>query len=150
MAPTGVPISSPQGDAAWNASGSTILALSSSNVRGGSTTPTYIRQLADDHPVKRNENVFAFSVGCAGLELSQLISFVVAPGGIADVGAQLYHLATGTLERDVLGCDTDCFTRGHSSEKAISPSIQPASIRLQNGRAHNAALQSTPTAGRKT
>lgn len=74
--------------------------------------PTYIQQLDDDHPVKRNENVFAFSLGCASLELSQLISFVVAPGGIADVGAQLYHLSTGALDHDHASCENGCLYSG--------------------------------------
>ncbi len=86
--------------------------------------PSYIRQLADNDPVKRNENVFAFSVGCASLELSQLISLVIAPGGIADVGPQLYHLSTGSLDRDGASCESDCLYAGPllgSGDQAIDP-----------------------------
>ena len=86
--------------------------------------PSYIRQLRDDHPAKRNENVFAFSVGCAGLELSQLVSLIAAPGGIADVGPQLYHLSTGSLERDGAGCLNQCFFAGPllaQGDRAIDP-----------------------------
>jgi hypothetical protein len=86
--------------------------------------PSYVRQLRDDHPTKRNENVFAFSVGCAGLELSQLVSLIAAPGGVADVGAQLYHLSTGSLERDDADCLSDCFFAGRllaRGDRAIDP-----------------------------
>lgn len=89
--------------------------------------PSYIKQLADDHPVKRNENVFAFSVGCAGLELSQLISLVAAPAGISDVGAQLYHLKTGTLENDDTGCEARCFFSGPLLAKG-DLSVDPTGI----------------------
>lgn len=86
--------------------------------------PSYIQQLDDDHPVKRNENVFAFSLGCASLELSQLVSLVVAPGGIADVGAQLYHLSTGVLEHDRAGCENGCLYSGPLLGKGDS-SVDP-------------------------
>jgi hypothetical protein len=70
--------------------------------------PSYIGRLADDDPLRRNENVFAFSLGCASLEIAQLISMVAAPGGIADYGAQMYHLATGAVDHDDRRCDARC------------------------------------------
>lgn len=70
--------------------------------------PRYIERLPDDHPIKRNENVFAFSMNCAGLELNQFLSMVVAPGGVADFGAQTYHLATGAVDLDPAGCRPGC------------------------------------------
>src|SRR3954469_13306697 len=41
--------------------------------------PDYIDRLPDDHPIKRNENVFAFAMSCASLEMVQFLSMVVAP-----------------------------------------------------------------------
>ena len=70
--------------------------------------PSYIKRLADDDPLRRNENVFAFSLGCASLEIAQFISMVVAPAGIAEYGAQMYHLATGALDHDERTCDARC------------------------------------------
>lgn len=70
--------------------------------------PRYIQGLPSDHPLRRNENVFAFSVGCAGMELAQFVCMVAAPGGIADPGPQHYDLATGTVNREDDGCEPTC------------------------------------------
>jgi hypothetical protein len=70
--------------------------------------PHYIEHLADEDPLRRNENVFAFSVCCAGLEIGQFLSMVVAPAGISSYGAQMYHFALGSLERDEGACDNRC------------------------------------------
>lgn len=70
--------------------------------------PTYIEGLPADHQIRRNENVFGFSMACAGLELAQFICMVTAPSGIADPGAQHYNLTTGTLVRDESTCSDGC------------------------------------------
>lgn len=70
--------------------------------------PHYIAGLPDDHPLKRNENVFAFSMAVASLEVLQFLSMVVAPLGIADPGAQMYHFVTGGLDVEHGGCDANC------------------------------------------
>ena len=74
--------------------------------------PSYIQRLAADDPLRRNENVFAFSLGCASLEISQFLSMVISPAGIANHGAQMYHMTTGALERDRLDCDPHCLYSG--------------------------------------
>lgn len=70
--------------------------------------PSYLAGLPDDHPIKRNENVFPFSMAAAANEVLQLLTAVVAPGGVGDVGAHLYHFATGTLDRHEDGCTPRC------------------------------------------
>jgi molybdopterin-synthase adenylyltransferase len=70
--------------------------------------PDYIKRLPDDHPIKRNENVFAFALSCAGLEIGQFLSMVIAPSGIADYGAQNYHLVTGTIDHEEADCEPTC------------------------------------------
>jgi hypothetical protein len=70
--------------------------------------PEYIERLPNDHPIKRNENVFAFSMGCAALEVGQLLSMIVAPSGVSDYGAQNYHFVSGTIDLDTRGCNADC------------------------------------------
>jgi ThiF family protein len=74
--------------------------------------PDYIERLPDDHPMKRNENVFAFAMSCAGLEFNQFLAMVVAPGGVADYGAQNYHLVSGTIDRDERDCRDGCLFSG--------------------------------------
>lgn len=70
--------------------------------------PTYIAGLPRDHPARRNENVFAFGLADASLEVLQLVSMSVAPSGVADVGAQTYHLSTGWIDTDERACEPRC------------------------------------------
>lgn len=74
--------------------------------------PDYIERLPDNHPIKRNENVFGFAMACASLEFNQFLSLVVAPGGVSDVGAQHYHLSSGAIDRDERGCREGCLFSG--------------------------------------
>jgi molybdopterin-synthase adenylyltransferase len=102
--------------------------------------PDYIERLADDHPIKRNENVFAFAMSCAGLEMNQFIAMVVAPAGVSDYGAQTYHLSSGTLARDESDCRDGCLFSDrllgegdHAGIEATGPHQQP-SPRERNAR----------------
>jgi molybdopterin/thiamine biosynthesis adenylyltransferase len=70
--------------------------------------PSYIAGLPSDHPMRRKENVFVFSVAAAAAELTQFITMAAAPAGVSDTGAHLYHLATGTLDRREEGCRPGC------------------------------------------
>jgi molybdopterin/thiamine biosynthesis adenylyltransferase len=60
--------------------------------------PSYISGLPDDHHVRRNENVFAFSLSAASFEILQMLTMTIAPCGIANVGEQMYHLVPGFLD----------------------------------------------------
>lgn len=70
--------------------------------------PTYIESLPDGHPVRANENVFAFSLAAASLELMQFIALVVGPAGVHNYGAQTYHAAVGTIDREASLCEPWC------------------------------------------
>lgn len=70
--------------------------------------PSYLARLDEDHPIKRNENVFPFSAATAAAETLHLLNAVLAPGDIGDVGAHLYHFTTGTLDRRTAGCRPGC------------------------------------------
>ena len=70
--------------------------------------PSYLAGLDEDHPVRRNENVFPFSAAAAASETLQLLSAIIAPGGVGDTGAHLYHFATGTLDRQIDDCQPGC------------------------------------------
>jgi hypothetical protein len=70
--------------------------------------PTYLAQLPDDSPLKRNENVFAFSAAAAAEQVLAALRMIVTPAGIADAGAQTFHFALGTVDFDSRGCDSGC------------------------------------------
>jgi hypothetical protein len=75
---------------------------------GNFDDPHYIAGLPYDHPMRRNENVFGFSMAAASLEVLQLLSMLVAPLGVSNPGAQMYHFVTGSLDTDLAGCRASC------------------------------------------
>ncbi len=74
--------------------------------------PAYVQGLPLDHPVRGNQNVFAFSMSAASLEVLQLLSMAIAPGGHGDIGAQNYHFVTGDIDVDDRRCEPNCFYSG--------------------------------------
>jgi hypothetical protein len=83
-------------------------ALVAADQRGDLEDPRYLESLPDDHPAKANENVFAFSLAVASLELMQWIMLIIAPLGLSSAGPQNYHLTTGSIEIGPTTCDQDC------------------------------------------
>jgi hypothetical protein len=69
---------------------------------------TYIEGLHDGHPLRANENVFAFSLAVGSLELLQLIALVIAPAGLGARWAQTFHYPVGVLDVDSRPCDAGC------------------------------------------
>jgi hypothetical protein len=114
--------------------------------------PDYIERLPDDHPAKRNENVFAFAMSCASLEMNQFLSMVVAPGGVSDYGGQTYHLASGTLTRDESDCRDECLFSGrllgrgdHAGIDATGPHQVAVAARAQRARLQRKPLRRAAT-----
>lgn len=71
--------------------------------------PKYIEGLPSDHPLKARENVFAFSMSCASLQVLQMLSLVVAPLGLSNPGSQMYHFVGSFMEEPKFGqCDPTC------------------------------------------
>lgn len=71
--------------------------------------PSYIEQLPKDHASRRNENVFGFSMACAAQQFLQLIAYIVAPLGMANLGSQHYHFVGGFAEEPTYPtCDDAC------------------------------------------
>lgn len=60
--------------------------------------PSYIANLPADHPIRRNQNVIAFSMAVASLEVLQMLMMVIRPSNIGDVGQQSYHFVPGRME----------------------------------------------------
>jgi hypothetical protein len=75
--------------------------------------PSYIEGLDADHPLRAGQNVFAFSMACASLQVLQMLSLVVAPPGQSNPGAQLYHFVGGYMEdADRKPCEPTCLFPG--------------------------------------
>lgn len=74
--------------------------------------PDYIRGLSKGSSPDVHENVFAFASHLASMEVLQLLSLVLAPGGISNVGQQTYHFVTGRLDADPLPrCKEHCYVK---------------------------------------
>ncbi len=71
--------------------------------------PTYIKGMTDKSVVKNGENVFAFSSHVASMEVLQFLSLFVVPGGISDIGQQIYQMSLGTIEKENKVCNANCF-----------------------------------------
>jgi hypothetical protein len=71
--------------------------------------PEYIKGLPKAHPLKTRENVFAFSMSCASLQMLQMLALTLAPLDQPNPGAQLYHFVGGIMESPEFGkCHPNC------------------------------------------
>lgn len=70
--------------------------------------PRYIRFADQDGLPPSGENVFAFAASAASAELTQFLTMAVAPGGIADHGAQRFSFKLGTTELVQDACQDGC------------------------------------------
>jgi molybdopterin-synthase adenylyltransferase len=104
--------------------------------------PEYIKGLPKNSPLSASENVFAFSANVASLEVLQLLSMVIAPQGIADIGSQNHHFVTGELDVDTHSCTESCLYSGRLLARAdhagliVTGAHQAAEV----GRAERAAI----------
>jgi len=71
--------------------------------------PGYIRNLPQDHPARRNENVFPFAASVAAFESLQLVALIVPTPGRRNPGAQIYRFIPANLDRDLGGCKPSCY-----------------------------------------
>jgi len=111
--------------------------------------PRYIAGLPPDHPIKAKENVFAFSMSAASLEVLQFLTMVIAPLGVATPGAQHYHFVPGLMEEpDFRGCDETCLypsltARGEGTGIIVT-ARHAAAEQAREERAHSVELQEKP------
>lgn len=71
--------------------------------------PGYIAGLPREHAARRSENVFAFSLAAASLEMLQFLAMVLAPAGIPNLGGRLFHFVEGRFEPpEYRLCDPGC------------------------------------------
>jgi hypothetical protein len=74
--------------------------------------PKYIEGLPEDHDLRRNENVFPFSMSTASFEVLQFLRMVLSPSGISDVGGDDYQFVLSQHKRDVSSCRPNCYFSG--------------------------------------
>ncbi len=75
---------------------------------GDLENPNYIKGLPEDHFINRGENVFAFSMSLASMEMQQFLSLVLKPRGIY-YGPKEMDFVTGTIDSDFENeCEKDC------------------------------------------
>jgi len=84
--------------------------------------PTYIAGLENNHRLKANENVFAFSLGCASLQILQMLNLALAPVGISNAGAQMYHFVGSSMDIPIFeGCAEDCLVPSFTASGDCAP-----------------------------
>jgi len=88
--------------------------------------PSYIEGLPESHPVRRNENVFPFSMSLAAHEVLQFVALVTGMKKVYDVGEQRYHYYPGTMDRSDKRCIASC---PHKKLVATGDSQSPSTAR---------------------
>jgi molybdopterin/thiamine biosynthesis adenylyltransferase len=70
--------------------------------------PAYIRNLPDEHFIHRGENVYAFSIGLAAMEIQQFLSLILQPRR-QYYGPKEFDFNSGTLDSNFpFECDQQC------------------------------------------
>jgi hypothetical protein len=108
--------------------------------------PSYIEQLASDHPLRARENVFIFSSACASAALLQFMSYVLAPMGIESLPRQHYHAVPGILDSEVepQACEPSCVVPAFLAQgDAVRPLLDIEPDRDIPSRAETASARSS-------
>jgi hypothetical protein len=81
----------------------------STEAAGKLDDPSYLKGLPADHHLKRNENVFPFSMNLASLETLQLVALVTGAAGMESFGVQRYRYTPGIVDVRAAGvCEPEC------------------------------------------
>jgi len=70
--------------------------------------PRYIAGLPDSHFIKHNENVFAFGLSLAALEVQHFLALSLRLPGELIRKPQIYHFVNDTTEYDERTCNSNC------------------------------------------
>jgi hypothetical protein len=97
--------------------------------------PKYIEGLPRDHPLRQRENVFGFSMSCAGMQFMQMLALVMNPLDQPNPGLQRYHFVGNFMEPPEYGaCHEQCLfpsfiargdTPGFVVTKTVSTATKP-------------------------
>ena len=74
--------------------------------------PSYIEKLPGDHPLRANQNVFVFALAAAAQELLQFVLLTVGPGGVHNMGAQVFNFPSWSTQRLRDECESYCLYPG--------------------------------------
>lgn len=74
--------------------------------------PSYIQGLDEDHPLRRNENTFAFSMALAAQELAHFVACTTELMNQPDLGNQRFHTKQQWFMTDISGCAMGCSFQG--------------------------------------
>jgi hypothetical protein len=68
----------------------------------------YVERLPEEHPLRRNENIFPLSMSLAAHEVLQFVALATGLVGMRDVGEQRFSYFPGIVGIEKLNCDTGC------------------------------------------
>jgi hypothetical protein len=68
-----------------------------------------MKDIPSANQLNAHENVFAFGSHLASMEVLQMLSLILAPGEIADVGHQMFHFVLGSMSVSRSECYENCF-----------------------------------------
>jgi molybdopterin-synthase adenylyltransferase len=98
--------------------------------------PRYIEGLPPSHRLRRNENVFPFSLATAGAEMLQTLALIVTG---RDIGQHDYDFVTGGLARKWAGCRDECPYPAMTARGDDVPELQPQRhVRAEESRRESA------------
>lgn len=115
---------------------------------GSLDDPAYIAALPSDHPLAARQNVFAFSHSAAAQAIEQFLRMIVAPCGLADVGAQRHQFKLGTTDLESATCESTCIYPPiiASGEYSFEQFLPTSTHRVAEGvRRERAAKQRRPS-----
>ncbi len=71
--------------------------------------PSYIEGLPDHHPLKSRQNVYAFSMSCASMQVLQMLALTLSPCDQPNPGEQVYRFVGGSMDEPKYGtCHPEC------------------------------------------
>lgn len=113
--------------------------------------PHYISQLPPDHFVHRGENVYAFSLGLAGMLLQQFLSLFLQPKG-QYCGAKEYNFNSGNIDADFeFACNNNCEFSGELKAQGdkLNRHLSARHITAEESRASALAEPAEPVSKNK-
>lgn len=113
----------------------------STEMAGMLDDPSYLHGLDDNHHLKRNENIFAFSANLASLEFLQLIALVTGLGGMSNFGVQRFRYVPGLIDQIETTCNVSCHSRELIAAGDSHFSLMGRDLGAEGARARQAVVK---------